>query len=70
MVDEVERSDLLIDGVSKSFRDPKGAEVKALAHVNLKIPSGEFIVLLGPSGCVIYLVITWACCSSLWQLHT
>lgn len=51
MVNEGERSDLVIDGVSKSFRDPKGAEVKALAHVNLKIPSGEFIVLLGPSGC-------------------
>ena len=51
MVDESGWADLVISGVSKSFRDPKGGEVKALAEVSLNIPSGEFVVLLGPSGC-------------------
>ena len=50
MVDDSGWADLVISGVSKSFRDPKGAEVKALAEVSLNIPSGEFVVLLGPSG--------------------
>lgn len=51
MAKDVEWADLTISGVSKSFRDPRGAEVKALDGVNLDIPTGEFVVLLGPSGC-------------------
>ncbi|MDP1851800.1 MAG: ABC transporter ATP-binding protein [Candidatus Planktophila sp.] len=51
MAKDVGWADLTIAGVSKSFRDPRGAEVKALDGVNLDIPTGEFVVLLGPSGC-------------------
>lgn len=51
MVNDGGWADLVISGVSKSFRDPHGAEVKALNDVSLDIPSGEFVVLLGPSGC-------------------
>lgn len=44
-------ADLQINSVSKSFKDPKGAEIHALDGVSLTIPTGEFVVLLGPSGC-------------------
>jgi multiple sugar transport system ATP-binding protein len=38
-------ADLKIDSVSKRFGD-----VQAVSDLNLDITSGEFIVLLGPSG--------------------
>jgi len=51
MAEEAGWADLAITNVSKSFRDPKGLEVKALVDVTLTITTGEFVVLLGPSGC-------------------
>ncbi len=38
-------ADLLLKGISKRF-----GEVQAIADMNLEVASGEFIVLLGPSG--------------------
>jgi len=38
-------ADLLLRGISKRF-----GEVQAIADMNLEVASGEFIVLLGPSG--------------------
>lgn len=42
---------VVIDGVSKTFRDQKGREVTALQKIDLSINEEEFVVLVGPSGC-------------------
>jgi NitT/TauT family transport system ATP-binding protein len=40
-----------VKGVSMTYTEASGKEVKALAEVNLEIKKGEFVSLLGPSGC-------------------
>lgn len=42
---------VVIEGVSKKFRDPKGREVTALQQIDFSIDEEEFVVLVGPSGC-------------------
>ncbi len=42
---------ILVEGVSQTYRPPAGREVLALSGVSLAVESREFIALLGPSGC-------------------
>ena len=40
-----------ITGVNKTFTNPQGQTVTALAEVNLQVRPGSFVSLIGPSGC-------------------
>ncbi|VCU68487.1 Aliphatic sulfonates import ATP-binding protein SsuB [Pigmentiphaga humi] len=40
-----------IRGLSKSFRLDKGRQVTALQHIDLSIADGEFVCVIGASGC-------------------
>ena len=40
-----------VEGVSHTYRPPRGREVLALDDVSLAIGAREFVALLGPSGC-------------------
>jgi NitT/TauT family transport system ATP-binding protein len=42
---------VVLDGVSKSYADRRGATVPALDGVSAAVESEEFVALLGPSGC-------------------
>lgn len=42
---------VVIDSVSKTFRDKSGRETTALKNIQLTIHDEEFVVLVGPSGC-------------------
>src|ERR1041385_4049829 len=42
---------IMLDNVSKSFKGPKGEEVRAVNNVSLTVEDKEFVVLVGPSGC-------------------
>ncbi len=42
---------VLIENLSKMFREPKGQDICAVRNVNLAIEDKEFFVLVGPSGC-------------------
>lgn len=40
-----------IRNVSRSFRSPEGAAIRAVDDISLNIEAGKFTTLLGPSGC-------------------
>jgi NitT/TauT family transport system ATP-binding protein len=42
---------IVIEGVSHTYRPPRGKEVLALQDVSLDVDQREFLALLGPSGC-------------------
>ncbi|GGG26063.1 ABC transporter ATP-binding protein [Paenibacillus abyssi] len=42
---------VVVDGVTKTFKDKKGREVTALSKIDFAIDRQEFVVLVGPSGC-------------------
>ena len=42
---------IVVEGVSQTYRPPTGREVLALSEVSLAVQSREFLALLGPSGC-------------------
>ncbi len=42
---------VVIENLSKIFRNPRGGEIKAVDGANLVIEDREFMVLVGPSGC-------------------
>ncbi|MFM7346285.1 MAG: ABC transporter ATP-binding protein [Tagaea sp.] len=44
-------SELVLEGVSKSFATSRGASVRALEPTDLRVADGELVALLGASGC-------------------
>jgi iron(III) transport system ATP-binding protein len=42
---------VLLDRLSKYFKSPEGALVKAVDDITLELTGGSFVTLLGPSGC-------------------
>jgi ABC-type nitrate/sulfonate/bicarbonate transport system ATPase subunit len=45
------RGAALLRGVTRSYRDTRGAELQALAGVSLRVAEGELLAVVGPSGC-------------------
>jgi ABC-type nitrate/sulfonate/bicarbonate transport system ATPase subunit len=45
------RNAILLQNVSRSYRDRAGTEVQALAGVSMRAADGELLAVVGPSGC-------------------
>ena len=48
---ELRQPKLRVVGVSQSFATPDGSSVTALEHISLDVRQGEFVCIVGPSGC-------------------
>jgi multiple sugar transport system ATP-binding protein len=42
---------VMIENLTKVFKDPKGESIRAVDNLALRAEHGEFLVLVGPSGC-------------------
>ncbi|MCK5786540.1 MAG: ABC transporter ATP-binding protein [Candidatus Sabulitectum sp.] len=42
---------LVFTGIQKSYRDPSGKSFNVLGPMDLRVDTGEFLCLLGPTGC-------------------
>jgi ABC-type nitrate/sulfonate/bicarbonate transport system ATPase subunit len=51
LFEPVEKSMIVLNGVSRIFRRADGQLVRAVAEITLEIPQGQFVCLVGPSGC-------------------
>jgi NitT/TauT family transport system ATP-binding protein len=45
------QAQIVVEGVTHTYRPPRGRPVQALAEASLAVRSREFFALLGPSGC-------------------
>ncbi len=45
------RDEIVLEGVSRSYRDRSGAPLRALADIWLRAARGELLAVVGPSGC-------------------
>jgi NitT/TauT family transport system ATP-binding protein len=45
------QAQIVVEGVTHTYRPPRGRSVQALADVSLEVRNREFFALLGPSGC-------------------
>jgi NitT/TauT family transport system ATP-binding protein len=47
----IHQAQIVVEGVTHTYRPPRGRPVPALAEVSLEVRRREFFALLGPSGC-------------------
>ncbi len=45
------RHKILLKGVSRNFKTPRGVLLRALDNITLEVRPGEFLCIVGPSGC-------------------
>ncbi len=42
---------IVLDGVTRAYRERGGEAVRALQEVSLRVENGELLAVVGPSGC-------------------